>query len=150
MIKKAIPTRGKIKILNAPKKSSKKSSEPLVKKASIQSPVSLPEKTEIKTRPGARLPTITPNVTTIKDTDVKSGSVINTPAPNGPVTVKNYRFEIGSKFMLDTTIFTVKAAYSDMNTEFRKVWSLDNGMEIIELSSLMKDKNELGFKLIVE
>lgn len=57
-------------------------------------------------------------------------------APAGPV---GYDFKIGSKFMLDGIIFTVKALYKDSNTTQIKLWSQEWGEEISMLDKVKKD-----------
>jgi pyruvate/2-oxoglutarate dehydrogenase complex dihydrolipoamide acyltransferase (E2) component len=113
----------------------------------------------VKARPGARLPRVANQVHQLnaQSTDTQSNSGIQTPAPAPAATeqerLDNYRFQIGSKYMMDAdtqspTIFTVKNAYKDSNMEFRKVFSIEMGLEVIDLSALMRDKYEPGFKLV--
>jgi hypothetical protein len=69
------------------------------------------------------------------------------PGPQ-PVSIENYKFDIGTRFMLDTNIYTVKAGYNDSNTEFRKIYCHEMGEEVVQLESLMADKQNPSFRVI--
>jgi hypothetical protein len=170
MFTKTIPGYSAPKVLNPTKKTKKKS----VKKAapkktksasgtkkrvtrSADSKIENADKTS--TRAGARMPRVAKQVHSLNNssTDSQSNSNIQTPPPAPTVSpearLNNYRFEIGTKYMMDCDtpspcIYTVKNAYKDSMMEFRKVWSLENGLEVIDLASLMRDKYEEGFLLI--
>ena len=161
--------RGKPKVLNPSKKKSKTKASKSIKKTTVKKTTKKTTKAKtvkragdskienadvVHTRPGAKLPRAatevhslnkhsTDNVTNATVVETKPAVVVD-PAQK----IAQYRFEVGTKYMLDTTIFHVKKAYADSNTEFRKLWSLENGEEVVELSSLMRDKFDQSFHLV--
>jgi hypothetical protein len=171
MFTKTIPGRSALEVLNPTKKTKKKKTPKTIKKIApavkktaskkrttrVDSKIENADKTS--TRSGARLPRVANQVHSVNNsgTDSQSNSNIPTPPPAPAATpeerLRNYRFEIGTKYMMDCDtpspcIYTVKNAYKDSTMEFRKVWSLENGLEVIDLSRLMQDKYEPGFMLI--
>ena len=74
----------------------------------------------------------------------KEATVLN---PMTKTDIKSFNFPLHSKFMLGERLYTVRASYSDSNTEWRKV-IVDGNEEIIMLKSLMKDKSDPTFVII--
>jgi hypothetical protein len=149
MLKKQIASKSKIEVLNGTVKQGSKKKGAAKKAAKPSKAVKAARPAvEVKTRKGAKLPRTAKEVANVT-TGGNSTSAQVAPTNVQPTpTPQKYKFEVGTKFMLGTTIFHVKKSYADSNTEFRKLWSLENGEEVVELASLMRDKGEMDFRIV--
>lgn len=134
MLTKRIPiTTKKAKVLNKSKRSAAKKTAPK-KKANKKNPKTVEVKTSQETAIIA-----------------KPQPVVNNPTPVSTKDKMKYNFRVGSKYMLDGTIYTVKELYDqDVNTKQIRIWSTENGAEVIMLETMMKERKDPNFIVIEE